>query len=829
MNEYEINEINILPEEIGEIFKTRYLDYALSVITDRALPNAIDGFKPVQRRIIYSMFENGLLSGRRVKCAKIVGDVMGNYHPHGDSSIYGTLVGMGQPFNNIVPFIDKQGNFGSIDGDPPASMRYTEAKLSEICNHLVKDIEYTDKIDNFDQNKKEPVVLPVEFPSILLNGNMGIAVGMASNILPHNLNEICDATIHYIHNKDCTIKDLCKHLKGPDFPTGGMLSKQDNIYDIYQDGKGSFSVRSHIELSKRGNNQCLIIKDLPWGVNKIKLVENIDYLSRDNKTKDKKGNTIIEKAKIEGIKDVVDESNLKNGIKICIILDKNAQPDLVVNQLYKYTNCHAKFNLNTKALVNGKPKQLSLKDIFEIFLEFRREIITRKLNAEKEKIEAKLHILDGYFLIFDKIKTVIDIIEKYDGNDLSEELQNKFSLSKIQADSVLALKLKRLSKLDRLDIKNEYNNLIERKKTIIEILSDILNIDNIIVSELKEIKKKYGVDRKTEITTPFTEIEALDTIPEDNMVIALTLQGYIKRLSLDTYKTQARKGAGVTGGNYNDDDYIQTIKIANTHDDLLFFTTKGKCYYLQVYMIPEMQRTARGTLISRIINLQENEKVTSMLSLNELSDDKSLILTTKNGITKRIDTDNIKKIRKSGTCLISIDEGDELIGINIVDDTDELLISSSNGMFLRISCKKIRIMGKGARGVNTIKLANDDKVVCTNVVNPGDEIIIVTEFGLGKRIMVEEYRLSQGYRGKGVLSCKINKTGKIVGVKSIDSEKIEKSQIMLMTNKSKVIRIDLKDVRFIETRTGKGVRLQKLNDDEKIASFDIISDIIEKQ
>lgn len=829
MNEFELNETNILPEEIGEIFKTRYLDYALSVITDRALPNAIDGFKPVQRRIIYSMFENGLLHGRRVKCAKIVGDVMGNYHPHGDSSIYGTLVGMGQPFNNIVPFIDKQGNFGSIDGDPPASMRYTEAKLSEICTHLVKDIDYTEKIDNFDQNKKEPVALPVEFPAILLNGNMGIAVGMASNILPHNLNEICDATIYYINNKDCTIKELCKYLKGPDFPTGGMLSKQDNLHTIYQDGKGGFSVRSHIELSKRGNNQCLIIKDLPWGVNKIKLVENIDYLSHDNKTKDKKGNTLVEKAKIEGIKDVIDESNLKNGIRICIILDKNAQPDLVVNQLYKYTNCHTKFNLNMKALVNGKPKQLSIKEIFEIFLEFRRDIIVKKLNSEKEKIEAKLHILDGYFLIFDKIKLVIDVIEKYDGENLSDELQNKFLLSKIQADAVLSLRLKRLSKLDKLDIKNEYDNLKERKQQIIEILSDINNIDNIIISELKEIKKKYGENRKTEITTPFTEIEALDTIPEDNMVIALTAQGYIKRLSLDTYKTQARKGAGVKGGNYNDDDYVQTIKIANTHDDLLFFTTKGKCYYLQVYMIPEMQRTARGTLISRIINLQENEKITAMLSINDLEDDKSLILTSKNGFTKRLDTDNIKKIRKNGTCLITIENDDELISVNIADETDELLISTINGLSLRIACKKIRVMGKNARGVSTIKLSKNDKVICTNVVNPGDEIIIVTELGLGKRVMVEEYRLSLGYKGKGVINCKVDKTGKVVGVKSIDSEKINNAQIMLMTNKSKIIRIDLSGVRFMETRTGKGVRLQRLNDDEKITSFDIVSDIVDKQ
>ena len=768
------------------------------------------------------MHENGLLHGRKMKSARIVGDVIGKYHPHGDVSVYDVIIGMGQWFNNNAMFVEKQGNFGSLDGDSPAAMRYTEAKLMPIVSHIVSDIDFVEMVDNYDETLKEPALLPVEFPNILLNGSFGIAVGMASNILPHNLREICDATIAYIKNNDITIKDLCNYIKCPDFPTGGLIAK-DDFYKVYENGYGAFSVRSNVELIERGKNQCLVIRDLPFNVNKSKLIENIAYVSRDNKEK-KNGKQVIVKAKIDGIRDITDESDLKNPVKIVLLLSKNASPDLVVNQLYKHTNCSVKFNLNMRAIIDGKPELFNLKTVFERFLPFRRSIITNKLTVEKTKIEKRLHILDGLFLVFDKIRSVIKVIEEYRGDDLNAELQNVFKLSKEQATAVLAITLKKLSRIDKQELKSEHEKLSDRKKEIEITLSDIKNVDNIIITELETIRKKYGTPRKTEISsTPFTEINQLDTIPEESMTITLSSNGYIKRTSLSEFKVQKRNGVGTKGYDVGDDDFIKFIKIANSHDDILFFSNKGICYYLPVYMIPEMNKKRKGIKIDKLVNLSSDEKIASMLTTNDLEDGKTLILTSSLGYSKRLDVNSVKKIRKSGLIVAKVIDNDKLIDVSICDDNNDILISTKAGFSLRINAKKVTTIGRGGRGVKTVKLKSDtDRVISTCVINKDDEILTVTEKGYGKKVSVNEYRCMTGRSGTGVINYKVEKYGNVCGVKAVALNDIKNVEILLTTNKSKVIRIPFDSFMTATGRAAKGCRLQTLTNDEKITAFDII-------
>lgn len=809
-------------EELGENFKQSYLDYSLSVIVERAIPDVIDGCKPSNRRLFHTMYENGLLHGRRMKCARIVGDVIGKYHPHGDASVYDVLVGNAQPFNNNVPVVDPQGNFGSLDGDSPAAMRYTEAKLSPIAQHIMSDIDYVEMQDNYDQTLKEPKYLPVEFPYLLLNGTSGIAVGMATNIPPHSLREICDATIAYIKDNNITTAELCKHIKGIDLPTGGMLAKEDFV-QTYETGRGPFSVRSHIDLTQRGKHQCLIIRDLPYNVNKSKLIETIAYISRDNKEK-KNGVQKIIKAKIEGIKDITDESNLQNPVSIVIMLEKDASPELIVNQLYKHTACNVKYNLNMRVLVNGKPKLIGIKNVFEEFLPFRRSIISDKLCAERIKIEKRLHIIDGFFLVFDKIKQVIKTIEEYAGDDLNGEIQKVFNLTKEQAVAVLAITLKKLSKIDKFEINTEYTKLKTRKNEIDTILSDVSNVDDIIIEELTEIRKKFGTQRKTELASQFSEINQLDTIPEESMIITLSANGFIKRTSLSEYKTQNRKGVGVNGGKTEDDDYIKFIKTSNSHDDILFFTNTGSCYYLPVYMIPEMDKNRKGTKVAKLINLADNEKIAAMLSIDEMPDDKTLVLTSKKGYTKRLDVACVKRVRKSGLIVAKVAEGDELLDVAICDELNEILLSTKAGFSLRIKASEISIIGRTGRGVGTVKLrGNDDCVISMCVVNSDDEILTVTERGYGKKVSINEYRLVSGHSGKGVTNYKVDVHGNVAGVKSVSTKNIKQVEIIIITNTSKIIRIPFDSFTSSIGRATKGCRLQAVGKNEIITAFDIIN------
>ena len=801
------NESNVYIED--EI-KAAYLDYSMSVIVSRALPDVRDGLKPVHRRILFSMSEMGMSHKTPFKkSARIVGDVLGKYHPHGDSSVYGAMVRMAQDFNMRYELIDGHGNFGSIDGDEAAAMRYTEARMAKITEELLADIG-KDTIDyrkNFDESLDEPVVLPAKLPNLLLNGANGIAVGMATNIPPHNLGEVVDGIIALIDNPEISIDELITYIKGPDFPTGGIINGKQGIYDAYRTGRGKLRVagRVEIETSKTGK-ESIIVTELPYQVNKARLIEKIADLVRQKK--------------ITGISDLRDETD-RDGIRIVIELKKGEESELILNSLYKFTDLQNTFGVIMLALVDNSPRVLNLKQVLQKYLEHRFEVITRRTEFELKKARNRAHILEGFKIALDNIEEVIRIIRaSKDGNIARAELIAKFGFSEIQAKAILDMRLQRLTGLERDKINQEYKELMLLIEELTGILSDDSKIYGIIKEEALKLKEDFGDERRTEIRNARAEISIEDLIKDEEVVVTLTEKGYVKRVAIDTYRSQKRGGIGVNATNTIEDDVVKDMYIAKTLDTLLIFTTKGKVFSIKVYEIPETGKQARGKLIGNIINLDTDEKVSTIIRVREFEKNKNLFFVTRNGVVKKSELTLFDNIKKAGKRAIKLNDDDEVMYIGLTSGTgeDEVFAATRNGIAIRFSEKDVRSMGTGAAGVKGITLRDKDKIVGAAIINSemnNDEmrILTITEEGYGKRTKLSEYRLtSRG--GKGIINAKLNdKTGKIVDVKIVT----ENDEIMLITSEGTLIRTSVNNVSVIG-RSASGVRIMKVRNNEKIAS-----------
>ena len=802
------NESNVYIED--EI-KAAYLDYSMSVIVSRALPDVRDGLKPVHRRILFSMSEMGMSHKTPFKkSARIVGDVLGKYHPHGDSSVYGAMVRMAQDFNMRYELIDGHGNFGSIDGDEAAAMRYTEARMAKITEELLADIG-KDTIDyrkNFDESLDEPVVLPAKLPNLLLNGANGIAVGMATNIPPHNLGEVVDGIVALIDNPEISIDELITYIKGPDFPTGGIINGKQGIYDAYRTGRGKLRVagRVEVETSKTGK-ESIIVTELPYQVNKARLIEKIADLVRQKK--------------ITGISDLRDETD-RDGIRIVIELKKGEESELILNSLYKFTDLQNTFGVIMLALVDNSPRVLNLKQVLQKYLEHRFEVITRRTEFELKKARNRAHILEGFKIALDNIEEVIRIIRaSKDGNIARAELIAKFGFSEIQAKAILDMRLQRLTGLERDKINQEYNELMLLIEELTGILSDDSKIYGIIKEEALKLKEDFGDERRTEIRNARAEISIEDLIKDEEVVVTLTEKGYVKRVAIDTYRSQKRGGIGVNATNTVEDDVVKDMYIAKALDTLLIFTTKGKVFSIKVYEIPETGKQARGKLIGNIINLDDDEKVSTIIKVREFEKNKNLFFVTRNGVVKKSELTLFDNIKKAGKRAIRLNEDDEVmfIGLTSGSGEDEIFAATKNGIAIRFSEKDVRSMGTGAAGVRGINLRDEDKIVGAAIIssemNKDDaRILTITEEGYGKRTKLLEYRLtSRG--GKGIINAKLNeKTGKIVDVKIVKDD----DEIMLITSEGTLIRTSVKDVSVIG-RSATGVRIMKVRNNEKIASI----------
>lgn len=800
------NEVNIYIED--EI-KASYLDYSMSVIVSRALPDVRDGLKPVHRRILFAMNEMGMTHKSPFKkSARIVGDVLGKYHPHGDSAVYGAMVRMAQDFNMRYELIQGHGNFGSIDGDEAAAMRYTEARMAKITEELLADIgkNTIDFRKNFDESLDEPVVLPAKLPNLLLNGATGIAVGMATNIPPHNLGEVCDGIVALIDNRDITIDELMTHIKGPDFPTGATINGRQGIIDAYRTGRGKVRVagKVKVETSKSGR-ESIIITELPYQVNKARLIEKIADLVRNKK--------------LTGISDLRDESD-REGIRIVIELKKGEESELILNSLYKYTDLQNTFGIIMLALVNNAPKVLNLKQILENYLLHRYEVVTRRVQFELNKAENRAHILEGFKIALDNIEEVIRIIRaSKDANEAKEQLISNFAFSDIQARAILDMRLQRLTGLERDKIEEEYRELM----LLIEELKSILADDNkkyrIIKEEVIKLKEEFGDARKTEIQEARIEIGIEDLIKDEDVVVTLTEKGYVKRVPIDNYRSQKRGGVGVNATNTIEDDVIKDMYIAKNLDTLLVFTNKGKVFSIKVYEIPESGKQARGRLIGNIINFSEDEKVSTIIKVREFEENRNLFFITKDGTVKKTELTKFSNIMKSGKRAIRLHDEDELIYIGLTSGSqeDEIFAATKEGMAIRFPETDVRSMGTTAAGVKGISLKKQDKVVSAAIINKTLDIsqltiLTITEEGYGKRTALTEYRI-QSRGGKGITNAKLNeKTGKVVDVKVVDND----TEIMLITSEGTLIRTSLDNVSVIGRSTS-GVRIMKVRNDEKVA------------
>ena len=804
------NEANVYIED--EI-KAAYLDYSMSVIVSRALPDVRDGLKPVHRRILFSMSEMGMSHKTPFKkSARIVGDVLGKYHPHGDSSVYGAMVRMAQDFNMRYELIDGHGNFGSIDGDEAAAMRYTEARMAKITEELLADIG-KDTIDyrkNFDESLDEPTVLPAKLPNLLLNGATGIAVGMATNIPPHNLNEVCDGIIAMVDNPEITIDELMTHIKGPDFPTGAIINGRQGIIDAYKTGRGKIKVAAKIdvETSKTGK-ESIIVSELPYQVNKARLIEKIADLVRQKK--------------LTGISDLRDESD-REGIRVVIELKKGEESELVLNSLYKYTDLQNTFGVIMLALVDNTPKVLNLKQILENYLKHRYTVITRRVQFELNKAEARAHILEGFRIALDNIDEVIRIIRaSRDANIAREELMKSFGFTEIQARAILDMRLQRLTGLERDKIDQEYNELMLLIADLKAILADDARKYQIIREETMKLKEDFGDKRRTEIRKQRVEIGIEDLIKDEDVVVTLTEKGYVKRVATDTYHSQRRGGVGVNATNTVEDDVIKDMYIAKNLDTLLIFTTKGKVFSMKVYEIPESGKQARGKLISNLIKLSNDEKVSTVIKVREFEENRKLFFITRDGKVKKTDLTLFANINKAGIRALTLNGEDELtyIGLTSGNHKNEIFIATRNGVAIRFSEEDVRSMGRTAAGVKGIDLRKDDIVVAAAIIDPaiGEEefnklsVLTVTEEGYGKRTKLGEYRV-QSRGGKGIINLKMNeKTGKIVDVKIVDNE----TEVMLITSEGTLIRTRVNSISVIGRSTA-GVRIMKVRNNEKVAS-----------
>ena len=792
--------------DVSQNVQEGFLSYAMSVIVSRALPDVRDGFKPVQRRIIFAMDEDGYTSDKpHVKCAKITGNVMGKYHPHGDSSIYEALVRMAQDFSMRYPLIDGHGNFGNLDGDGAAAARYTEARLSKLASCLVKDIDENtvDFVDNYDGTEKEPTVLPARFPNLLVNGSSGIAVGMATAIPTHNLGEVCDAIEVYAKNPDVDVIELMNYIKGPDFPTGGVILGRSGIRKLYETGRGKIVVRGVAKVIKNdsGRNE-IIISEIPYEVNKADLVRKIGQLADDKV--------------IEGISDVKDETSYKTGMRIIVELSKEAVPEVVLNQLYKNTQLQSAFNGNVVALVNGAPRTLTLKDLLKGYLDFQIEIITRRSNFRLNKAKARDHILEGLIIASDDIENVVKLIKN--SEDPNKDLKAKYNLDDLQADAILAMTLRKLSKIESNKLLEERTSIEENIKELIRILSSKENIIEVVLKELNEIKQKYADPRRTEISgEEVDDIEDEDLIKKEDIVITLTATGYVKRMSLDEFRAQNRGGKGYKGMTTHEDDVVEKVVYASTHIDILFFTSLGRVYRLRGHRIPEGTRVSKGIPVGNILDLDENEKVLTILPVETYSEDKFLLFATKRGIVKRTELKQFELIRQNGKYAITLKEGDELIGVKETDGSCLVALAASNGKMAVFKENEIRSMGRTASGVKGISLSSKDRVLSLGVSCEGTYILVLTSKGYGKLSSFDEYR--QTHRGsKGVKTLQTTaKNGNLVSMRVVVGDE----DLLVFTKAGIMIRTHLNQLR-ITHRSAVGVRVINIADNQSVSTVAVV-------
>ncbi len=794
----------IVPVNLEHEMKNCYIDYAMSVIVARALPDVRDGLKPVHRRILYAMQEAGMGSNKPYKkSARIVGEVLGKYHPHGDSSVYDAIVRMAQDFSMRYMLADGHGNFGSVDGDPAAAMRYTEVRMSKISELMLQDIDKdtVEFVPNYDESMKEPSVLPAKFPQLLVNGTSGIAVGMATNIPPHNMREVIDGTLMLIDNPDATVEELMTVIKGPDFPTAGLILGSEGIRQAYTTGRGIIKMRAnaHIETMSNGKPR-IIVTELPYQVNKARLVEKIAQLVRDKQ--------------IEGITDLRDESD-RNGMRVVVDLRKDSNPNVILNQLYKHTQLQESFGVIMLALVDGKPQVLNLKQVLHYYIKHQEDVITRRTKYELAKAEARAHILEGLTIALDHLDAVITTIRESRTADIAREaLMSGFKLSEKQAQAILDLRLQRLTGLERDKIQEEYQEVLKAIEEYKAILADEMRILAIIKDELTAVKEKFGDDRRTQLTIDTSEIDVEDLIAEEDVVITLTHNNYIKRMPLDTYRRQNRGGKGIKGMGTKEEDFVENMLITTTHHTILFFTTRGRVYHLKAYEIAESSRQAKGTAIINLLQLEQDEKITAVIQVKGFDPDRYLFMATRKGIVKKTSLSEFSNMRKVGLIAINLDDDDDLIGVKFTDGESYLMLGTKGGKAIAFSEDDVRAMGRTARGVKGISLGMGDEVVGMDILTHNAEVLTVTEGGYGKRTPTEEYR-SQTRGGKGLINMKVtDKTGYVIGIKVVRPDQ----ELMLITTDGIVIRTNVEDISVISRNT-QGVKLMSTAANDKVASM----------
>lgn len=798
----------ILPVNLEQEMRNSYIDYAMSVIVSRALPDVRDGLKPVHRRILYAMQEAGMTSGKPYKkSARIVGEVLGKYHPHGDSSVYYAIVRMAQDFSMRYMLADGHGNFGSVDGDPPAAMRYTEVRMAKIAELMLQDIDKdtVDFVPNYDESLKEPSVLPSKFPELLVNGTSGIAVGMATNIPPHNMSEVIDGVLMLIDNPDASVEELMTVIKGPDFPTGGLIMGTTGIRDAYTTGRGSVKMRAkaHIETMSNGKPR-IVVTELPYQVNKARLIEKIAELARDKQ--------------IEGITDLRDESDRK-GMSIVIELRKDINPDIMLNQLYKHTQLQDTFGVIMLALVDNQPRILTLKQVLHYYIQHQEDVITRRTRYELSKAEARAHILEGLTIALDHLDAVITTIRESQTADIARNaLMDGFKLSEKQAQAILDLRLQRLTGLEREKIEEEYQEVLKKIEWLKSVLADESKIMTIIKEELTAVKEKYGDARRTTITYDMSEMSEEDLIADEDVVLTISHNNYIKRMKLDTYNKQNRGGQGILGMSTKEGDFVENILITTTHHTILFFTSRGRVHYLKAYQIAEASRQARGTALINLLKLDKGEKITAVLQVREYNPAKFLFMATRKGIVKKVQLSEFNTTRKLGVIALKLDDDDELIGVKQTDGQKQIVIGTRNGYAIIFDEEEVRSMGRIARGVKGIKLRDGDEVVGMDTIKRDSEILTVTAGGYGKRTKVEEY--TTHHRGAmGVINLRVTeKTGEVIGLKVVR----DGQELMLISTNGIIIRTGLDKISVIG-RASQGVIIMKTAEDDKVASMAILT------
>ena len=794
----------VIPVSLEDEMKSSYIDYAMSVIVARALPDVRDGLKPVHRRVLYGMHEMGVSWNKPFKkSARIVGEVLGKYHPHGDSAVYDTMVRMVQDFSLRYPLVDGQGNFGSVDGDSPAAMRYTEARLSKIAEEMLRDLDKNtvDFVPNFDDSLQEPTVLPSYIPNLLINGASGIAVGMATNIPPHNLGEIIDGLVAMIENPKISDEELLKYVKAPDFPTGGIIYGYEGVREAYLTGRGKITIRARANIEIHKNDRAtIVISELPYQVNKANLIEKIAELVRTGKISD--------------ITNVRDESD-RDGLRVVIEMKRDAQPTVILNQLYKHTQMQTTFGVIMLALVNGVPKVLTLREAMSHFLDHRMDVLIRRTKYQLEAAEKRAHILEGYIIALDNIDEVIEMIKKSRNVETAKHnLMHKFKLSEVQAKAILDMRLQRLTGLERKKIEDEYKETIKLIEKLKGILENEKKRFTIIKQELLEVKDKYADERRTEIVFDTKDFSLEDIIAEEDVVVTISHRGFIKRFPVSGYRRQARGGRGVTGAGTKDDDFIEHMFITSTHNYIMFFTDKGKVYWLKVYEIPEGGRAARGRSIINLIQKEKDENITAFVAVKEFSDDKYLMMVTRNGTVKKTVLSAYSNVRKGGINAINLVEGDKLVEVKMTDGKNDVIIGTRNGLAIRFNEKDVREMGRTATGVRGIRLAPDDEVIGFIVIRSAETLLVVTDKGYGKRSKIADYRITHR-GGKGILTVKTGeKNGKLIAMKEVN----DNDELVIISNTGMVIRQSVKDIRVMGRNT-QGVRVIRLREGETIADI----------